>query len=226
MASITKDAFSELACSEEQHHATVPNIGVFKSGLMLLEFIVSESAADASIDLDTIRKELSRAVLKFKEFKCNVEQFNSWVKHKAKQLRKHGQDSLDLRTHIMSAHCSLDDVQFVTCINSVKDDIGDNNAQVTPEQLVSKARKKAEDPSKERMFDGLNKESKDQQILVLETHLQQLEDSKSSNGEKPKKKRGAKHRFPKELDTAPRPEDITKPKIFNGVKHWHCSEHG
>ena len=178
MASMTHEDFGELTCNEDECIHTVGNQR-HKSGLLLLASVITESAANASIDPDTICKEHSHASLKFCKLKHDVEQFNAWVSLKVKQLRHHRQESTDLRTHLMSAHWTAEDKEFVAHINALKDDIRDNRWTLTPKELMSKAKKKVEDLDKERKFDGL-RSNKVKTILALEACIQQLEQTASS----------------------------------------------
>lgn len=226
VSSLSHEAFGELSCNEDEYvHETAAGVR-HKSGILLLAYVLTESAADAAVDPDTIRKELSHATIKFKELKHNVDEFNAWISLKVKQLRRHGQSSTDLRTHLMSAYRTSEDKEFVLYINALKDDIRDNRRTLSPKDIMSKAKKKSEDLEKERKFDGLGQD-KDEHILALETRLEQLEQAgkqRSSSGATPRKP-NKKKAFPNELKDAPRPEDPTKPKIINGTKYWYCLTH-
>ena len=230
LSSVTPESFGELSCSEEEYV-----VNSHKCGLLLLSFIVSESAADATIDPDTIRKELSHAPAKFKELKYNVEDFNSWVLLKIKQLRQHGEESSDLRAHLFSAYKSSEDKEFVSYINALKDDMRDNRTAYRPKQLMSKAKLKSEELDKDRKFDNLDSEGAND-ILALKAEMYEqakqisyLTGKVSANGgTKPgarAKKRGSGTPFPAELKDADPPADPTKPKNIGGVDYWYCTTH-
>jgi hypothetical protein len=196
--------------------------------------MISESAADVTLDPDTIRKELSFAPSKFKELKYNVDDFNSWVLLKIKQLRQHGQESSDLRTHLFSAYKSSEDKEFVTYINAVKDGLRDTRTNIRPKQLLAKAKLKAEELDKDRKFANIDSEGSDQ-LLALKAEFAQklsaLETKVTASGgnggtHAGQKKRGKGKPFPAELKEAPRPSDPSKPKVISGVEYWWCDGHG
>lgn len=233
--SLSVDAYGELDNMEEEY-----TIRGTQCGAMFLMIIIRESAADATIDPDTIRKEISQAPRKFKELKYSVKELNAWINLKLRQLRANGETSDDLRTHLMSAYRSSDDKEFCTYINSLKDLIRDSRASYTPKQIMSMAKLKEEELKHDREYADLDTIPKDEQILALEARMDKLSNKFANKRKQPGKgkgngngkgtgkgkgDKGNKKPFPKELRNAGPPADHTKPKVIDKVEYWYCKVH-
>jgi hypothetical protein len=243
-ASLTQDAYDTINSFEGEYI-----IQGTRCGVLFLWVIIRESAAAATIAPDTIRKELAHSDAKFRELKYDVQEFNQWVNLKVKQLRQHGEESTDLRTHLFTAYASASDTSLVKYIEGLKDDLRDRRITITPTELMSKAKNKADELDKERRFKALGgpTDTKDEQILALEAKLEALakkfgtgkrnnngngggnRSGKGGNrqgkqGKKGKKDPNAKP-FPKELIDAGAPDDTSKPRTIDGVDYWWCTHH-
>ena len=103
---------------------------------------------------------------------------------------------------------------------------------------MSKAQLKVQALEKQKLIysDNLEADSPDN-IIALQTQMEEqnrqinkLTQELSSGGRRnqqrknPKDRKG-KSRFPTQLETAGKPEDITKAKTIDGIKYWYCPTH-
>jgi hypothetical protein len=113
-----------------------------KSGLLLLETILEQSAIDSSIDPDVIRKELAHAYLKFKELKYDVRAFHDWVQQKINVLRQTGHTSTDVATHLLTAYKSSNDEKLWLYIDHLEDIARDSGTYLEEKDLMNKVKMK------------------------------------------------------------------------------------
>lgn len=229
--SLTEDAYDEITDYLDDY-----TVNGTKCGLLLLKVIIRESTTDATIAPDTIRQELANSPLKFRELGYDVTKFNSWVRLMEKQLRQHGETSTDLRTHIFAAYQISNNEEFRNYIASIKDQLRDKRLDtLTPKTLMAFAKSKVDQMEKDAKYANIgSSNNKDEHILALEAQL--LEATKKidkltksfSDKKKPKgnfKKDNRPKPFPKELKTATKPDDSSKPRVIDGVQYWWCDKH-
>jgi hypothetical protein len=143
-----------------------------------------------------------------------------------------------LRTYLLAAYRLSADVKFTAYIDKLQDKIREQRRRYTPKEIMSKAQLKVQALEKQKLIygDNLEADSPDN-IVALQTQVEEqsrqinnLTNQISSGGKRdqqrksPKDRKG-KSRFPKELETAGKPDDITKAKTIDGKEYWYCPTH-
>ena len=146
-----------------------------KSGVLLLKAILQESVVDSSIDPSVVRKELTKASVKFVDLNYNVRDFNEWIKIKVNELEQCGQISSDLKTHIQSAYASSPDEDFTSYVTKLEDDEKDDpaNKTLTYKQLMQKCKDKSDRINQKKQLDSLDGKttSKSDEIMALQAEV-------------------------------------------------------
>ena len=244
-ASLSEAAYKTISIDRSSY--TLDGI---ESGLLMLKYILGQSAVDTTVDPDIVRNELSQATEKFRSVQCNIKTFNEWFMLKVDQLKQNG--ILDnelhyLKSTLFTAYAATTDPEMATYIGQQKDFQRDNPKQRYDwKELMSRVSKKTDDMAIAATRAQLQGTVPEDPILALQAEVRkqqktieklakrskrgskdnqggQSSGNSNSNNNGNKKK---KSKFPDELKDRSKPDDVNKPVVINGTKYYWCSHHG
>ena len=84
-----------------------------ESGMLLFKVILRESMVDASVDPSVVRTQLSQLKEKFQELGYDIRRINDFASNGVSQLAQCGQESTDIKTHLVNAYITHPDTRVV-----------------------------------------------------------------------------------------------------------------
>ena len=252
-ATMLRNSLSQEALQTLVAEAPDYTINGVVSGILLYKVILRESMVDASVDPQVIMTQLSQLKDRFAEVGYDIRKINDLASTGMSQLAQCGQESTDIKTHLVNTYITHPDERVVDYVVSLEDKQKDG---IMPEigyrrlmQLVKQKCDRIQQQDANKATKGNN------EIMALQAEVKavgqrfdkfakQHKDAKpkdAKKGGKPapaqaqgdgKKKAFKKdkdkpnpNKFPKELDSLPAPAHPYIPKVIGGRSFWWCTHH-
>ncbi len=225
MNSISKEAKNKILIWRNQY-----SINGYSSGNLLLKIIIRESHLDTNATTSSIRTKLSRLDSYIVTIASDITKFNGYVRFLIDSLAARGETSNDLLTNLFKGYGAAADKVFVEYIGRKleKYEEGENT---TADALMEQANSKYKLMREQNTWNAPSEQ--EEKILALMTEVKALKKIKK---EKPSWKKEDKHKDkgkpkhkkkladkPSWFNEEPSPEDLTKPKEWNGKTWYYCS---
>jgi hypothetical protein len=227
MNSISKEGKNKILIWRQQY-----TVEEFSSGSLLLKIIIRESHLDTNATTSSIRTKLSNLDSYIMTIGSDITKFNGYVRLLIDSLAARGETSNDLLTNLFKGYESATDKTFVDYIGRKKERY-EEGEDVTSDALMDQANSKYKLMKENATWNAPT--DHEEKILALMSEVRNLKKSKKREKETPYKKehKSGSKQYPKEGRKAvekpswftkePSPEDIAKPKEWNGKTWYYCS---
>lgn len=220
MNSISKEGKNKVVIWREQY--TVNGI---TSGNLLLKIIIRESHLDTNATTTSIRTKLSGLDVYLPSIGSDITKFNVYVKLLIDSLTARGETTQDLLINLFKGYQSASDKAFVEYIGR-KLERYEEGEDLSPEQLMEYADNKYKQLKVTGRWNAPSAE--EEKILALQAQIKNLKKT-GSKIQKENNKKGKKVKFsrkgsqkPNWFNKEPKPEEITKPREWNGYNWYWC----
>ncbi len=227
MNSISKEGKNKILIWRQQY-----TVEEFSSGSLLLKIIIRESHLDTNATTSSIRTKLSNLDSYIMTIGSDITKFNGYVRLLIDSLAARGETSNDLLTNLFKGYESATDKTFVDYIRRKKERY-EEGEDVTLDALMDQANSKYKLMKENATWNAPT--DHEEKILARMSEVRNLQKSKKREKETPYKKehKSGSKQYPKEGRKAvekplwftkePSPEDIAKPKEWNGKTWYYCS---
>jgi hypothetical protein len=222
MNSISKEAKNKILIWRNQY-----SINGYSSGNLLLKIIIRESHLDTNATTSSIRTKLSRLDTYIVTIASDITKFNGYVRFLIDSLAARGETSNDLLTNLFKGYGAATDKVFVEYIGR-KLEKYEEGEDTTADALMEQANSKYKLMKEQATWNAPSEQ--EEKILALMTEVKNLKKFKKKEPSykkedktkaKPKHKKAADK--PSWFNEEPSPEELTKPKEWNGKTWYYCS---
>ena len=198
------------------------------SGVALFKVIVRESHLDTNATTGEIRTNLSSLDTYMMSIGCDIVKFNSYVLHLLSALHSRGETTQDLLQNLFKGYMVVTDPSFVTYVEKKCDDYEDGSITLSPKLLMQLAANKFKSRKVKKLW--MAPSAEEEKILALQAQIKHLKRNRGAapknkqgyKGKNPKGKRDDKSKKPEWMATAPKKEDLHKPKKWNERNWYYC----
>jgi hypothetical protein len=224
MNSISKEGKNKILIWRQQY-----TINEASSGSLLLKIIIRESHLDTNATTSSIRTKLSNLDTYIVTIASDITKFNGYVRLLIDSLAARGETSNDLLTNLFKGYGAATDRIFVDYIGRKKEKY-EEGEDVSADALMEQANSKYKLMKENASWNAPSEQ--EEKILALMSEVRNLKKSKRKDapykkGDKPDKgksyQNGKKAAKPSWFDKEPSPEQISKPKEWNGKTWYYCS---
>lgn len=216
-------------------------IGDEEVGILFLKIIISTSSIDTNATVSSIRNQLNNLDIYIKKVDFDIAKFNMHVQQLVQRLAARKQTTHDLLTNLFKAYKTVPDKEFNRYIAQKESDYEEENVDMSPESLMSKAKTRFEILQDKQVWKAPSAE--EEKIVALEAKLKRQQQNgkgksdkdkgKNKKGSKKDRRGGGKDKDGKRKngdndsswkDVAPKPGEPTT-KTINDVKWYFCTKH-
>jgi hypothetical protein len=227
MNSISKEGKNKILIWRQQY-----TVDEFSSGNLLLKIIIRESHLDTNATTSSIRTKLSNLDSYIMTIGSDITKFNGYVRLLIDSLAARGETSNDLLTNLFKGYEAATDKTFVDYTGRKKERY-EEGEDVTSDALMEQANSKYKLMKENATWNAPSEQ--EEKILALMSEVKNLKkfkkkDSPHKKNDKPyssrqNPKEGGRKAVekPSWFTKEPSPEDLDKPKTWNGKTWWYCS---
>jgi hypothetical protein len=163
----------------------------------------------------------------------DITKFNGYVQMLVQTLNSRGETTNDLITNLFKGYASCSDQNFVKYIARKQEDYEEGvSSDLTATTLMEQADQKYRTLKDKEIWEAPSAE--EEKLIALEARFAELKKKMSEKKSKTKKETGTKSdggkkkknlkQKPKWMFEEPKPEDLYKPKQWNGKTWYYCGK--